>query len=86
MKKILGDFVYDIHYEKIINNPEFYIKNLLKKCDLNWDKNCLKFYKNERVVKTASDSQVRKDFYKTSINSWKRFKKDLDVSFKKLSS
>jgi len=85
-KNILGDFVYDIHYEKIINNPEFYIKNLLKKCDLNWDKNCLKFYENERVIKTASDSQVRKDFYKTSINSWKRFKKDLDVSFKKLPS
>ena len=32
---------------------------------------------NQRAIKTASDLQVRKKFYKSSINSWKFYKKDL---------
>lgn len=83
-KNILNDFIFDIQYEKIIENPEYHIKNLLKQCDLTWNKNCLKFYENERVIKTSSDSQVRKKFYKTSINSWKNFKSDLENPFQKL--
>ena len=83
-KNTFTDFIFDIKYEKIIINPEFHIRNLLKECNLSWNENCLKFYKNDRVIKTASDSQARKKFYKTSINSWKNFKNDLDNSFQKL--
>jgi hypothetical protein len=57
---------------------------LLKYCNLDWDKNCLKFYDNIRIVKTASDTQVRKKIYTSSINSWKKFEKQLNTPFKKL--
>ena len=69
------NYIYDIKYENIINNPKHEISNLLKTCNLNWNPNCLNFHKNKRVIKTASDTQVRKKIYKSSLNSWKNFEK-----------
>jgi len=77
----LQDFVYDIKYEKLINNPDEEIKILLKKCDLTWDDSCVNFYKNKRLVKTSSDTQVRKKLYKSSINGWENYKNNLNVKF-----
>ena len=83
-KKLLPQFVFDLNYEKVINSPEEQIRNLLKKCELSWDKNCLKFYNNKRPIKTASDTQVRQKIYKTSINSWKNYQSYLTEYIKKL--
>ena len=83
-RKTLPKFVIDIQYEQIIENPEQQIRILLEKCKLSWNKNCLKFYENKRPIKTASDIQARKKIYKSSINSWKNYKKNLQNSFQKL--
>ena len=83
-KKILPNFIYDINYENLINKNESEIKNLLEFCKLDWDQNCIKFYNNKRTIKTASDVQVRKKIYNSSINYWKNFKNNLDIPFKKL--
>ena len=72
-----------MNYEEIINNPEQQTRTLLKKCNLSWDKSCLKFYNNKRPIKTASDVQSRKKIYKTSIGSWKNYKKYLKEFIKK---
>ena len=82
----LPNFVYDIQYEKLINKPEHEIKNLLKYCNLDWDINCLKFHENNRIIKTASDTQARKKIYNSSIGYWKNFKKEFENSFEKLLS
>ena len=83
-KNVLPKFVVDIKYEKIISNPEKQIRGLLKSCNLSWDDNCLKFYDNKRAIKTASDVQARKKIYKSSIDSWKSYKKYLGDAFKRL--
>ena len=83
-KKILPKFIIDIEYEQIIENPEQQIRILLEKCNLSWNKNCLKFYENKRPIKTASDIQARKKIYKSSVNSWINYKKNLQNSFQKL--
>ena len=83
-EKTLPKFIYNIKYENIIHNPDREIKRLLKACDLGWDVNCLKFYENKRAVKTASDTQVRKKIYKTSLHSWKKYKKFINKFFQKL--
>ena len=44
----------------------------------------LKFYNNKRVIKTASDTQVRKKIYKSSVGSWKNYEKYLGDVFKSL--
>ena len=81
-KKIVT--IGDIKYEKIIQNPEQQIRNLLKLCNLSWNDNCLKFYNNKRAIKTASDTQVRKKIYKSSVDSWKNYEKNLGEVFKRL--
>ena len=72
-----------IKYEELVLNPKLKIKELLKSCELSWNENCLKFYNNKRLIKTASDTQARKKIYKTSIDSWKYYKKFLGKNFQK---
>jgi len=83
-KKVLPNFVFDIRYEELISKPENNIRNLIKYCDLKWSQSCMKFYNNERPIRTASDTQARKKIYKTSIKSWVNFKDDLNSLFARL--
>ena len=76
-KNTIPEFIYDISYEKLVNNLEIETKKLLKFCNLNWNANCLKFHKNNRSVNTASLSQVRQPIYKSSIKTWEHYKDDL---------
>lgn len=72
-KKTIPNFIIDVKYENIVSNTNSEIKNLIKKCGLNWDNKCIKYYKNQRLIKTASDTQARKKIYKTSVNNWKKY-------------
>lgn len=75
--KVLPDFIYDIHYEDIVADQEEQSRSLITHCGLEWDDACLEYYNSDRVVKTASASQVRKPMYKSSVQSWKRYEKGL---------
>ena len=81
-KQLLPDFIYDISYEKLVENQEFESRKLLDFCNLDWDKNCLTFYKNKRGIVTASFAQARKPIYKNSVNSWQNYKNELLPIFK----
>ena len=83
-KKILPNFIYDIKYENLISNTKKEIKNLLINCDLGWSNDCLNFYNNDRPVRSASDTQVRRKIYNSSINSWKNYEKYLNKYLNKL--
>ena len=82
--KILPGFILNIKYEDIINNTENKVHEMLNFCNLKWDNNCLNFYKNKRIIKTASDVQVRSKIYNSSIDIWKKYKKNLDTYLNKL--
>ena len=82
--KILPNFIFDIKYENLVNNPTGEIKNLIKTLGLKWNSKCLKFYQNKRSIKTASDTQARKKLYKSSVKSWKNYEKYVNKSFSKL--
>ena len=60
------------------------VHEMLNFCNLKWDNNCLNFYKNKRIIKTASDVQVRSKIYNSSIDIWKKYKKNLDTYLNKL--
>jgi len=81
-KQLLPDFIYDISYEKLVENQEFESKKLLDFCNLDWDKNCLTFYKNKRGIITVSFAQVRKPIYKNSVKSWQKYENELLPLFK----
>ena len=81
-KQLLPDFIYDISYEKLVENQEFESRKLLDFCNLDWDKNCLTFYRNKRGIVTASFAQARKPIYKNSVKSWQKYGNELLPLFK----
>jgi tetratricopeptide (TPR) repeat protein len=81
-KQLLPDFIYNISYEKLVKNQEFESRKLLDFCNLDWDNNCLTFYRNKRGIVTASFVQARKPIYKNSVKSWQNYKNELLPMFK----
>jgi Tfp pilus assembly protein PilF len=65
--------IYNAQYEKIIEDPEKEITNMIKFCNLNWEEDCLQFYNNKTPIKTLSTAQARKPIYKSSKNSFEKF-------------
>ena len=67
--------IYELDFEKLVNNPEHETKKLMKYCELPWDKKCLQFYKRKDLIsKTASNVQVRKAIYKHSKEKYLPYK------------
>ena len=69
----------DVDYENLINNNENEIRKIISFCDLNWEENCLTFHKNRTPIKTMSTAQARKPIYKSSLNSFDKYKKYLNL-------
>jgi hypothetical protein len=71
--KLFPNKIYDLNYEKLTENQKKETEKLLKYCELDWDKKCLEFHKNDRGIKTASASQVRQKMYQGSSDAWKQY-------------
>jgi hypothetical protein len=65
--------LYEIHYADLVADQEKYSRELIEFCGLDWDDNCLDFYKAKRDVATASYNQVRRPMYKSSLERWRHY-------------
>ena len=83
-KNTFPDTIYQANYEEIIENSEYEIKRVINFCDLQWEDNCLSFYKNKTPIKTMSTAQARKPIYKSSVNSFNKYLPYLDILDKKV--
>jgi len=84
-KSKLSKDIYTIEYEKLIQNKNEEIQKLLKFCDLEWDENCLNFYKNNKTpIQTASITQAREKIYSSSVNNSADYKEYLQDMFENL--
>ena len=54
-------------------------EKLLDFCGLNWEDNCLEFYKQKGGIYTASRWQARKPIYRDAMYKWKNYEKHLGV-------
>ena len=80
------NIIYQLQFEKLANNPVEESKNLMKFCELPWDKKCLEFYKRKDLIsKTASNVQIREAIYKHSLEKYLPYKSFLDKYGKKYS-
>ena len=67
----------DVRYEEVVGDLEQQARRLVDYCGLPWDRACLDFHKNERLVSTASDVQVRRPIYRSSVERWRRYQQHL---------
>ncbi len=65
--------IYNLYYEKLTNDQDNQTRKLINHLELNWDEACLTPHKNKRIVRTASQQQVRKKVYKGSSEAWRKY-------------
>lgn len=81
-KEKLGENIYDINYELLVNDKENQIKKLLNFCDLEFDASCLNHHENTNTpIKTVSVTQARSPIYTSSVNKHEYYKKNLNRMF-----
>ena len=73
-KKKYENTILEISYENLINNNQKEVKKIIKFCNLEWEDGCISFHKNKTPIKTMSTAQARQPIYKSSLNSFEKFK------------
>lgn len=63
----------DLVYEDLVDDTEGVVRSLIATLGLDWSDACLRFFRNDRTVTTASVAQVRQPIYTTSLNTWQRY-------------
>ncbi len=72
-KTVLPGRFLEIDYEELVDNQEEQTRRLLEWIGVEWDSKCLSFHESDRLVRTASITQVREPIYKRSVDRWRRY-------------
>jgi tetratricopeptide (TPR) repeat protein len=75
---VLPGRVHRVFYEDMVADPETEVRRLLAHCGLPFEEACLRFYENERAVRTASSEQVRRPIFTDSVEQWRHYERWLD--------
>jgi predicted Zn-dependent protease len=70
---VLPGRVQRMFYEALVENTEAEVRQLLAACGLPFDESCLRFYENERAVRTASSEQVRQPIFREGVDHWRHY-------------
>lgn len=70
---VLPGHVHRVIYESMVDDTEAQVRALLAHCGLDFDQRCLRFFENERPVRTASSEQVRKPIYRDGVDQWRHY-------------
>ncbi len=65
--------VHRVIYEDMVEDTEGEIRRLLAFCGLPFEAGCLRFYENDRAVRTASSEQVRKPIFREGLDQWRNY-------------
>ena len=70
---VLPGRIHRVIYETLIDDVETEVRRLLDYCQLPFDERCLRFYENDRAVRTASSEQVRQPIYREGVDQWRHY-------------
>lgn len=76
--EVLPQRIHRVYYENMVENTEYEVRRLLEYCDLPFEEGCLRFFENNRPVRTASSEQVRQPIYKDGVEHWRHYEEWLD--------
>jgi tetratricopeptide (TPR) repeat protein len=77
-RAVLPVAMLEIDYEQLVADQEGQSRKLIDWIGLEWDPACLEFHKTERLVRTASVTQVRQPIYSHSVQRWKHYQAALE--------
>jgi hypothetical protein len=70
---VLPGRVHRVVYERMVEDTEAEVRKLLAYCRLPFEDACLRFYENERAVRTASSEQVRQPIFRDAVEHWRNY-------------
>lgn len=70
---VLPGRIHRVIYERMVDDTESEVRRLLDYCGLPFEPGCLRFFENERPVRTASSEQVRKPIYREGLDQWRHY-------------
>jgi hypothetical protein len=70
---VLPGRVHRVTYEHMVDDTDVEVRRLLDYCGLPFEDACLRFFENERPVRTASSEQVRRPIYRDGVDHWRHF-------------
>jgi tetratricopeptide (TPR) repeat protein len=70
---VLPGRVHRVIYEDLVADPELEVRRLLDYCGVPFEEGCLRFYENDRAVRTASSEQVRQPIFKEGLDQWQNY-------------
>jgi tetratricopeptide (TPR) repeat protein len=70
--------VHRVIYEDVVEHTEREVRRLLDYCSLPFEEACLRFFENDRPVRTASSEQVRQPIYKAGVDHWHHYESWLE--------
>ena len=75
---VLPGRVHRVIYERMVDDTETEVRRLLDYCGLPFEDGCLRFFENDRPVRTASSEQVRRPINRDGIDQWRHYAPWLD--------
>ncbi len=74
-RNVVPNPIMKIQYEELVDNPESMSRKIIEHIGLNWDPNCLNLRDKNHFSRTASNLQIRKGIYKSSVKRWQKYEK-----------
>jgi tetratricopeptide (TPR) repeat protein len=69
--------VHTLIYEDLVEDTEGQVRRLLDAIKVDFDPACLRFFENNRAVRTVSSEQVRQPIYRSGLDHWRAFEPHL---------
>ncbi len=70
---VLPGKILRVQHEDVVDHLEDNVRRILDFCGLDFEPQCLEFYKTARSVRTASSEQVRQPIFRDGLEQWRRF-------------
>ncbi len=70
---VLPGRIHRVFYERMVEDTEAEVRRLLDYCGLPFEEGCLRFFENERPVRTASSEQVRQPIYREGVDHYRNY-------------
>jgi len=71
--EVLPGRAHRVIYEDMVEDTETQIRALLDYCGLPFEESCLRFWQNERSVRTVSSEQVRRPIFRDGLDQWRNY-------------
>ena len=72
-ERVLPGKILRVQHEDVVEDLEGDVRRILDFCGLEYEPQCVEFYKTKRSVRTASSEQVRQPIFREGLDQWRNF-------------